>query len=189
MLKLWLITKKQNENPTTKNPTVDTVPRGNNRRHRGLLCAKIPLTIYEFKPMKTKLFLAASLPLWALATWSCLRSPEVETVVQERIVYPENVEACVSLTKFQLEKMLRHFNEDDHPSETKRFKSLVKRDGDNWKISSTHLAKGAEKYSLPDGDFVVVDASFIDYHGGFKDCVTYAHSYQDNHEYIVLSAK
>ena len=106
--------------------------------------------------MRTKLFLATSLPLWALATWSCFRSPEVETVVQEKIVYPEKVEACVSLTKFQLEKMLGHFNEDDHPSEMKRFKSLVKREGDRWRISSTHLAKGAEKYSLPDGKFFVV---------------------------------
>ena len=122
--------------------------------------------------MRTKLFLATSLPLWALATWSCFRSPEVETVVQEKIVYPENVEACVSLTKFQLEKMLGHFDEDDHPSEMKRFKSLVKREGVSWRISSTHLAKGAEKYSLPDGNFFVVDASFIDYHGDFKDCVT-----------------
>lgn len=139
--------------------------------------------------MRTKLFLATSLPLWALATWSCFRSPEIRTVTEEKIVYPEKVEACVSLTKFQLEKMLGHFNEDDHPSEMKRFKSLVKREGDRWRISSTHLAKGAEKYSLPDGKFFVVDASFIDYHGDFKDCVTYAHSYQDNHEYIVVSAK
>lgn len=139
--------------------------------------------------MRTKLFLATSLPLWALATWSCFRSPEVKTVTQEKIVYPEKVEACVSLTKFQLEKMLGHFNEDDHPSEMKRFKSLVKREGSGWRISSTHLAKGAEKYSLPDGKFFVVDASFIDYHGDFKDCINYAYSYKDNHEYIVVSAK
>ncbi len=139
--------------------------------------------------MKTKLFIATALPLWALATWSCFRSPEVKTVTEEKIVYPEKVEACVSLTKFQLEKMLGHFNEDDHPSEMKRFKSLVKREGNRWRISSTHLAKGAEKYSLPDGNFFVVDASFIDYHGDFKDCINYAHSYKDNHEYIVVSAK
>lgn len=95
----------------------------------------------------------------------------------------------MSLTKFQLEKMLSHFNDDDHPSEMKRFQSLVKKEGDRWKISSTHLAKGAEKYALPDGDFLVVDASFIDYHGNFKDCITYASSYKDNHEYIVVSVK
>ena len=139
--------------------------------------------------MKTKLLLVTSLTLCAFATWSCFRSPEVKTITQEKIVYPEKVEACVSLTKFQLEKMLGHFNEDDHPSEMKRFKSLVKREGDRWRISSTHLAKGAEKYSLPDGNFFVVDASFIDYHGDFKDCINYAHSYKDNHEYIVVSAK
>tara|TARA_B100000497_G_scaffold126288_1_gene164772 strand:- start:1346 stop:1765 length:420 start_codon:yes stop_codon:yes gene_type:complete len=139
--------------------------------------------------MKTKLLLVTSLTLCAFATWGCFKTPKVKTVTQEKIVYPEKVEACVSLTKFQLEKMLGHFNEDDHPSEMKRFKSLVKREGDRWRISSTHLAKGAEKYSLPDGKFFVVDASFIDYHGDFKDCINYAHSYKDNHEYIVVSAK
>ena len=139
--------------------------------------------------MKTQLFLAISLTLCALATWSSFKTPEVKTVIQEEIVYPEKVEACVSLTKFQLEKMLSHFNEDDHPAEMKRFKSLVKRDANGWRISSTHLAKGADKYPLPDGDFLVVDASFIDYHGNFKDCINYAHSYQDNHEYIVVSVK
>ena len=146
--------------------------------------------------MKTQLFLAVSLTLCALATWTSLMAarlirgtPEVKTVIQEEVVYPEKVEACVSLTKFQLEKMLSHFNEDDHPAEMKRFKSLVKRDANGWRISSTHLAKGAEKYPLPDGDFLVVDASFIDYHGNFKDCINYAHSYQDNHEYIVVSVK
>ena len=139
--------------------------------------------------MKTQLFLAVSLTLCALATWTSFKTPEVKTVIQEEIIYPEKVEACVSLTKFQLEKMLSHFNEDDHPSEMKRFKSLVKKDVNGWRISSTHLAKGADDYPLPDGDFLVVDASFIDYHGNFKDCITYAHSYQDNHEYIVVSVK
>ena len=139
--------------------------------------------------MKTQLFLAVSLTLCALATWTSFKTPEVKTVIQEEIIYPEKIEACVSLTKFQLEKMLSHFNEDDHPSEMKRFKSLVKKDVNGWRISSTHLAKGADEHPLPDGDFLVVDASFIDYHGNFKDCITYAHSYQDNHEYIVVSAK
>ncbi len=138
---------------------------------------------------KTRLFLAASLTFCVLVTWDYFKTPKVETVIQEKVIYPEKIEACVALTKFQLEKMLSHFNEDDHPSEMKRFKSLVKRDANGWRISSTHLAKGAEKYPLPDGDFLVVDASFIDYHGDFKDCINYAHSYKDNHEYIVVSAK
>ena len=139
--------------------------------------------------MKTKLFLATSLPLWALATWSCFRSPEVKTITEEKIVYPEKVEACVSLTKFQLQKMLSNFHEDDHPSEIMRFKSLVKRDGNGWRISSTHLSKGAEKHSLPEGKFFVVDASFIDYSGKYKDCIEYADLYKKYHEYIVVSAK
>ena len=139
--------------------------------------------------MKTKLVLATALPLWGLATWHCIKEPKTQTKIETRLVYPEKVEACVSLTKFQLEKMLSHFNEDDHPSEMKRFKSLVKREGTRWRISSTHLAKGAEEYPLPDGKFFVVDASFIDYHGDFKDCINYAHSYKDNHESIVVSAK
>ncbi len=138
---------------------------------------------------KTQLFLAASLTFCVLVTWSYFNTPKVETVIQEKIIHPEKIEACVSLTKFQLEKMLNHFDEDDHPSEMKRFKSLVKRDANGWRISSTHLAKGAEKYPLPDGDFLVVDASFIDYHGDFKDCINYAHSYKENHEYIVVSVK
>ena len=139
--------------------------------------------------MRTKLFLATSIPLWALATWHCFKDPIIQTKIEKEIVHPEKIEACVSLTKFQLEKMLSHFEEDDHPSEMKRFKSLVKKDGSGWRISSTHLAKGAENYPLPDGKFFVVDASFIDYHGDFKDCINYAHSYKDNHEYIVVSAK
>tara|TARA_B100000902_G_scaffold377566_1_gene409937 strand:- start:659 stop:1078 length:420 start_codon:yes stop_codon:yes gene_type:complete len=139
--------------------------------------------------MKTNLFLAAGLLLCVLTTLNLYKEPKVHTKVEKELVYPKKVEACVSLTKFQLEKMLSHFNDDDHPSEMKRFQSLVKKEGDRWKISSTHLAKGAEKYALPDGDFLVVDASFIDYHGNFKDCITYASSYKDNHEYIVVSVK
>ena len=84
---------------------------------------------------KTQLFLAASLTFCVLVTWDYFKTPEVKTITQEKIVYPEKVEACVSLTKFQLEKMLSHFNEDDHPSEMKRFKSLVKRDANGWRIS------------------------------------------------------
>ena len=102
---------------------------------------------------------------------------------------PEKVEASVFLTKWQLEKMLRHYGEDAHPSDLQQFKTVVKREADGWRISSTHLAKGAEKYPLPSGKFYVIDASYIDHHGDFKSCIDYAHSYKDHHEYIVVSPK
>ena len=143
----------------------------------------------DSKLMKTKLFLLTNIPLWSLATWTCFKQPEVKTVYEEKLVYPDNVDACVSLTKFQLEKMLSVFNQDDHASEMMRFNSLVKRDGDGWRISSTHLAKGAEKYPLPEGRFFVVDSSYVDHSGDFKSCVEYAESYKSFHDYIVISAE
>jgi len=34
--------------------------------------------------------------------------------------------------------------------------------------------------------FFVIDASYIDHSGNFKDCVEYADSYKDHHEYVVV---
>ena len=34
--------------------------------------------------------------------------------------------------------------------------------------------------------FFVIDASYIDHSGNFKDCVEYADSYIDHHEYVVV---
>jgi len=140
--------------------------------------------------MKVTLLLAlASSPFFGAALWHAYKEPKVEVQIEERLIEPEKVEAAVELTKWQVEKMLQHFDED-HPSEMQRFTTLVKREADgSWRISSTHLAKGAEKYPLPDGKFYVIDASYIDHHGDFKSCIDYAHSYKDHHEYIVVSPK
>jgi hypothetical protein len=35
----------------------------------------------------------------------------------------------------------------------------------------------------------VIDPSYIDYSGEYADCVVYADSYKDNHDYVVVSAK
>jgi len=137
---------------------------------------------------KTLLFAFASLPLWAWASWRVFQPSEVEVKIEERVIQPEKVEACVSLTKWQVQKMLDYFSED-HPSEMQTFKTVVKQEANGWRISSTHLAKGAEKYPLPNGSFFVIDASYIDHSGDFKSCIDYAYSYKDNHEYIVVTAK
>lgn len=141
--------------------------------------------------MKVTLLLAlASSPFFAAALWHGYKEPKVEVQIEERLVEPEKVEAAVELTKWQLEKMLSHYEEDAHPSDLQRFRSVVKRQPDgSWRISSTHLAKGAEQYPLPSGKFYVIDASYIDHHGDFKSCIDYAHSYKDHHEYIVVSPK
>ncbi len=34
--------------------------------------------------------------------------------------------------------------------------------------------------------FFVIDASYIDHTGNYKDCVEYADSYKDHHEYVVV---
>ncbi len=136
----------------------------------------------------TLLFAFASLPLWAWASWKVFQDPIITVEVEEKVVQPEKVEACVSLTKWQVQKMLNYFSED-HPSEMQTFKTVVKREANGWRISSTHLAKGAEKYPLPNGSFFVIDASYIDHSGDFKSCINYAHSYKDNHEYIIVTSK
>jgi hypothetical protein len=85
--------------------------------------------------------------------------------------------------------MLSRFEENAHPSDSLKFKTIVKKDADGWRLSSTHLAKGADEFPLPPGQFFVVDSSYVDHAGDFKSCVEYAHSYQNFHDYIVLSAE
>ena len=38
----------------------------------------------------------------------------------------------------------------------------------------------------PEETFFVIDASYIDHTGNYKDCVEYADSYKDHHEYVVV---
>jgi hypothetical protein len=39
---------------------------------------------------------------------------------------------------------------------------------------------------VPEETFFVIDASYIDHTGNYKDCVEYADSYKDHHEYVVV---
>ena len=38
----------------------------------------------------------------------------------------------------------------------------------------------------PEATFFVIDASYIDHTGNYKDCVEYADSYKDHHDYVVV---
>ena len=134
----------------------------------------------------TTLVLFAS--ILGLAAWHD-RNPIIETVEIVRVVPPEKLEAHVSLTKWQLDKMLSEYEEDAHASDMLKFKTLVKRDGSGWRISSTHLVKDSDPFSTPQGRFFVVDLSSIDYTGDFKSCVEYADGYKKFHDYIVISAE
>ena len=134
----------------------------------------------------TTLVLFAS--VLGLAAWHD-RNPIIETIETVRLVSPEKLEAHVTLTKWQLDKMLREYEKDAHPSDMLKFKTLVKREGVEWRISSTHLVKDSDPYLAPQGRFFVVNPSFIDYTGDFKSCVEYAESYEKFHDYIVISAE
>ena len=137
------------------------------------------------------LFVTSMTTCLGIAAWHNYKEPKVEVQIKEeiRVVQPDDVEACVSLTKWQLNKMLSRFEENAHPSDSLKFKTIVKKDAGGWRLSSTHLAKGADEFPLPPGQFFVVDSSYVDHAGDFKSCVEYAHSYQNFHDYIVLSAE
>ena len=138
---------------------------------------------------KTILFLSVCLPLWGVAAWHGYKEPRVQVKETVKVVPPEKVDAHVMLTKGQLDKMLSWYGEDAHPADTVRFKTVVKSDGEGWRISSTHLAKSAEPASIPEGKYFVIDSSYVDHAGDFKSCVEYAESYKDFHDYIVISAE
>ena len=108
-------------------------------------------------------------------------------IVQEKVEAPKQINASVRLTKWQLEKMLSHFYEQDHPSETRVFDSIVKHSADGWQISSTHLVKNPKHVFLPTKDYHVIDASSIDFSGDLSECVGYADEFKDHHEYIIVS--
>jgi len=123
-----------------------------------------------------------------LAAWYD-RNPIIEIRETVRVVSPEKLEAHVSLTKWQIDKMLSEYEKEAHPSDMLTFKTLVKRDGSEWRISSTHLVKDSDPCLTPQGRFFVVNPSSIDYTGDFKSCVEYADSYKKFHDYIVISAE
>ena len=85
--------------------------------------------------------------------------------------------------------MLNMFEAESHPSDSLIFKTIIKKDAMGWRLSSTHLAKGAEANTLQSGEYFVVDSSYIDHAGSFKDCIEYADSYKNFHDYIVVTTK
>ena len=58
---------------------------------------------------------------------------------------PQQLNASVMLTKWQVQKMLASFDEDDHMAEMQVFHSVVKNSPDGWRISSTHLVRNPKK--------------------------------------------
>tara|TARA_R100001377_G_scaffold62982_1_gene38698 strand:+ start:1327 stop:1776 length:450 start_codon:yes stop_codon:yes gene_type:complete len=148
--------------------------------------------------MKSKLILGLKLTITGTvigvavgaSLWHWYKEPKIEVHVKETVkeVCPADAEACVSLTKWQLNKMLNMFEEDAHPSDSLKFKTIIKKDAVGWKLSSTHLAKGAEALPLPSGEFFVVDSNYIDHSGSFKDCIEYADSYKKFHNYVVVGS-
>lgn len=54
---------------------------------------------------------------------------------------PQQLNASVMLSKWQVHKMLNSFDEDDHMAEMRVFHSVVKNSADGWRISSTHLVR------------------------------------------------
>ena len=73
-----------------------------------------------------------------------LSHDRVRVDVQVKEVTLDNAEASVSLSKWQVSKMLAAFEEDDHPSETRVFNTVIKKDFEGWRLSSTHLARYPE---------------------------------------------
>jgi len=127
------------------------------------------------------------IPIWGATFWSMYKEVNTEIVKKIVVTEPEKVEAHVFLTKWQIDKMASSFENDSHPSDTLKFKSVVRKDGSGWRISSTHLAKGSSPSPMPKGQFYVVDSSYVDHSGDFKSCVEYAASYKKFHDYIVVS--
>ena len=140
---------------------------------------------------KTVRLLVLTLLVTALgiSTWHGMKEPKIQFKEMIKIIPPKEVEAYVSLTRWQAEKILKEYGDDTHPADMLKFKTIVKKDGDGWRISSTHLAKSSEPFPVPTGLHYVVDSSCIDHHGDFKSCVEYADSYKEFHDYIVLSSE
>lgn len=135
------------------------------------------------------LMLTLLLTVLCISTWHGIKEPKIQFKEMIKIIPPKEVEAYVSLTRWQAEKILKEYGDDAHPADMLKFKTIVKKDGEGWRISSTHLVKYSEPFTAPVGLHYVVDASYIDHHGDFKSCVEYANSYKDFHDYVVLSSE
>lgn len=139
------------------------------------------------KTLIAKIGLGLVIPIWGATIWSTYKGKNVEIVEKAVLSEPEKLEAHVLLTKWQIDKMSSSFKNDAHPSDILKFKTVVRKDSDGWRISSTHLVKSADQCPIPKGKFIVVDSSYVDHSGDFKSCVEYANSYKEFHDYIVVS--
>ena len=137
-----------------------------------------------------KLFILALCATPIAAVLFSSASPDLpEPVAEEVKEAPEKISASVLLSKCQVEKMMRSFNDDDHPSDMRVFTSVVNRSADGWRISSTHLVRSPKNVILPTTDYHVIDSSYIDFSGSLRECVEYASSYRGHHDYIVVPLK
>jgi hypothetical protein len=146
------------------------------------------------KIMKKSIVLAfCILPIAAYSGYGVMnllfRAPTVPPKpVDERKIEGDlkKINASVLLSKWQVEKMMGSFKDDDHPSDMRVFTSVVNRSADGWRISSTHLVRNSKNVVLPTTDYHVIDSSYIDFSGNLRECVEYASSYKDHHDYIVV---
>jgi hypothetical protein len=137
-----------------------------------------------------KLFISALCITPIAAVLFSSTSPDLpETISVETKEEPEQISASVLLSKWQVEKMMRSFNDDDHPSDMRVFTSVVNNSADGWRISSTHLVRNPKNVILPTTDYHVIDSSYIDFSGNLRECVEYARSYKGHHDYIVVPLK
>lgn len=137
-----------------------------------------------------KLFILALCVTPIAAVLFSSASPDLPEPVAEGVKEaPEKISASVLLSKWQVEKMMGSFNDDDHPSDMRVFTSVVNRSADGWRISSTHLVRNPKNVILPTKDYHVIDSSYIDFSGNLRECVEYASSYKGHHDYIVVPLK
>ena len=106
---------------------------------------------------------ALAVPIWGVTFWSAHAAKNVEIVEKVVLSEPKKVEAHVFLTNWQIDKMVSSFEKDSHPSDTLKFKTIVRKDSEGWRMSSTHLVKNSEKYPHPKGPYYVVDSSYVDH--------------------------
>ncbi len=58
-----------------------------------------------------------------------------------------------------------------------------------WLIHSLTRVEVITTEKVKEESYHVIDASYIDHSGKFTDCVEYADSYKNHHEYVVVSIK
>ena len=99
---------------------------------------------------------------FGLAAWHGYKEPKVEVKETVKIVPPKEVDAHVFLTKWQLTKMLKTFEEDAHPADTLKFKTVVKSLNSSCLLKSILLSL-VKKSIAPSGMFFAESKLFEEY--------------------------